>query len=52
MATQDGGPELHPSVQDIDYTRGHIVMLLTAQSNTITIRADREDQKQSVQRTA
>ena len=52
MTTQDGGPELNPNVRDIDYSRGHITMLLTAQTNTITIRADREDQKQWVQRTA
>ena len=46
MTTQDVGPELHPNVRDIDYTRGHIDTLLAAQTNTITIRADREDQKQ------
>jgi hypothetical protein len=40
MATQDGDPELHPSIRDIDYTQGHIAMLLTAQTNIRTIRAD------------
>ena len=33
MATQDGDPELQPSIRDIDYTQGHISMLLTAQTN-------------------
>ena len=46
MTTQDVGPELHPNVRDIDYTRGHLAMLLAEQTNTITIRADREEQKQ------
>ena len=33
MATQDDDPEVQPSIQDIDYTQGHIVILLTAQTN-------------------
>ena len=33
MVTQDDDPELQPSIQDIDYTQGHIVMPLTAQTN-------------------
>ena len=33
MSTQDGDPELQPSIQDMDYTQGHIVMLLASQTN-------------------
>jgi hypothetical protein len=28
VATQDGDPELQTSIRDIDYTQGHIAMLL------------------------
>ncbi len=33
MATQDGDPELQPSIRDIDYTQGQISILLTTQKN-------------------
>ena len=33
MATQDGDPELQPSIRDIEYTQGHITILLAAQTN-------------------
>ena len=33
MATQDGDPELQPSIRDIDYTQGQIAILLAAQPN-------------------
>ena len=33
MATQDGDPELQPSIRDIDYTQGQIAILLATQTN-------------------
>ena len=33
MATQDGDLEIQPSIRDIDYTQGQIVILLAAQTN-------------------
>ena len=33
MATQDGDLEIQPSIRDIDYTQGQIVILLATQTN-------------------
>jgi hypothetical protein len=33
MATQDGDPELQPSIREIDYMQGQIAILLATQTN-------------------
>ena len=33
MTTQDDDPKVQPRIRDIDYTQGHIVILLAVQTN-------------------